>query len=136
MCDNGTCVRALARSYRVILVGANLPPESQCGWLDSCDPFAVVTFATRGSERIVTPTANNTLSPTWNKELISASPSELTTSAIKVEIIDDDLAFDKRLGTCQVVATREEVIAGSTSRQCRAEGFSFHLNFSYRPVDG
>lgn len=136
MCENGRCINALARSYRVILVGANLPAGIDCGWLDECDPFAVVTFAARADEQITTGPVEDNLSPTWNKELISATPGELTSGAIKIELLDDDALVDQSLGTCQPLVTREELIAGSATRACNSSGISFHVSLSFRPVEG
>lgn len=130
LCQNGVCTQAVARSYRVVLVGASLPPEADCGWLDDCDLYAIVTFSRGGSE-IRTAPVEDTSSPTWNKELIAGTPGELTTGAIKVEILDEDSVVDSSLGFCEYLPSREELIAGFATKSCSSGEITFQLSFRF-----
>lgn len=104
-CSAGTCQAGATSKWDVVLVAAQLPNKSG-GWDvfgGLPDPFA---RATTGSI-VGTTTApkTDTLKPTWNANVLEDVSASALKSHLKVEVWDDDPAFDDHVGICLVTIT-------------------------------
>jgi hypothetical protein len=128
--DGASCQPRPPDHYSVILVSARVD-DDDCGWTDTCDPYAKVELGTHQSE---SDSEEDDESPTWNHFCFKVTRAEILGSPLKVELWDEDsfLRFgDDKLDTCQITVSEADLSAGRLVSAC---GDSKDLTFKLSAV--
>lgn len=133
-CAAGVCSVDAGALFDFVAVGATIPALNQSG--GSWDAFSglpdPLLKATSGAAAGETTYAPDTLSPQWNKVVLSGLSASALQANLKIELFDSDTAFDDVIGGCAVTLTGAEFDGALYTASCPASATGVALTVSYR----
>jgi hypothetical protein len=133
-CSAGKCGLSDASAWDFVLVGAHLPAKNadNAAW-DAFsglpDAFGSVTSgATTGS----VPSVADTLDPVWNATALANVTAGSLKAQLRVELWDEDAAFDDHVGVCTIALTGPEFDGALHTAVCPAAAGDVAFRLDYR----
>lgn len=133
-CTAGTCQLSGTALFDFVAVGARVPVANKSGgsW-DSFnglpDPFVK---ATSGAASGTSPPRPDTLKPLWNATLLSGLSAAALKASLRVDVSDNDVAFDDVMGGCAVPLNGSEFDGALHTVSCPATASGVALSLDYR----
>ena len=133
-CGAGTCALDGASKWDFVLVGAHLPAANGTG--GSWDGFGglpdVYAQATSGATTGATAFVADTLNPVWNATVLADVTANSLKTEVKLDLSDDDVAFDDHVGLCSVKLNGTEFDGVLRTATCPKVGDDAAFTVDYR----
>ena len=132
-CQSSTCVLDATGSWVITVTNGQVSEKKVDGscWDSPCglpDPYVCLTI--NGSKKC-TPTANDTLQPSWNSAFPAATATALQ-SGVGVEYMDEDLADDDIICTGNQAISTTSFVSGTWGITCSNTTSRFSATLSPR----
>ena len=131
-CVEHKCIARGPAMYKVTLVSAKVTGNSLivCGFaeLSECDLYVVLKLGLAGAQSTILPNTNN---PVWNEYLLTALETTLITTALDVDVRDDDPIGSVSIGHCQQKVTAAALAAGQIVFDC---GDAKQVTFAFQKL--
>lgn len=113
-CESGVCKIDQSSKWGITVVSATInQTKTDWDWFAYMEPDVFVELVI-GTQKKASTTKDNTYTPTWNEELITATASEILTSGLKATVYDyDSITSNEVMGLCSISVTESALTSGS-----------------------